>query len=145
MGCRTEPATVHVAHVLRKLHFFQFFNFCYNLHDLPQEKNYTPLPQKKIQFFFIIHTTYRKKKLHAFTAKKNYTHLPQKKITRLDNFFVHDLHFSRSIIITVQQTVMAGAPNRSDSTQIVLGRFCCRKVWRTVDMGRWGSKWSGQA
>ena len=62
MGCRTEPAAVHIAHVLQRLHFFQFFNFFYNLHDLPQ---------KKIQFFFIIHTTYQKK-LHAFTAKKNY-------------------------------------------------------------------------
>ena len=37
------------------------------------------------QFFFIICTTYCKKKLPAFTAKKN---------TRLDDFFVHDLHFS---------------------------------------------------
>ena len=35
--------------------------------------------------FFMIHTTYSKKKLHAFTTKK---------ITRLDGFFVHDLHFS---------------------------------------------------
>ena len=27
MGCHTEPAAVPVAHVLQKLHFFQFFNF----------------------------------------------------------------------------------------------------------------------
>ena len=27
MGCRTEPAAVHIAHVLQRLHFFQFFNF----------------------------------------------------------------------------------------------------------------------
>ena len=88
MGCRTEPAAVHIAHVLQRLHFLQFFNFLHNLHDLPQKKNYTPLPQKYTNsFFFIIHTTYRK--------KKNYTHLPQKKITRLDDFFVHDLHFSQ--------------------------------------------------
>ena len=71
MGCRTEAAAVHIAHVLQRLHFFQFFNFFYNLHDLPQKKNYTLLPQKK--------------KLHAFCKKK---------ITRLDGFFVHDLHFS---------------------------------------------------
>ena len=49
MGCRTEPAAVHIAHVLQKLHFFQFFNFFYNLHDLLQ-----------------------KKKLDAFTAKKKH-------------------------------------------------------------------------
>ena len=35
--------------------------------------------------FFIIYTIYRKKKLHAFTAKK---------ITRLDDLFLHVLHFS---------------------------------------------------
>ena len=27
MGCHTDPATVHIAHVLQRLHFFQFFNF----------------------------------------------------------------------------------------------------------------------
>ena len=49
MGYRMEPAAVHIAHVLEKLHFFQFFNF------------------------FIIDTAYRKKRrLHAFAAKKNY-------------------------------------------------------------------------
>ena len=77
MGCRTEPAAVHIAHVLQRLDFFQFFNFFYNLHDLQQKKKiYTTYSKKKkIQFFFIIHTTYsKKKKLHAFTAKKkNYT------------------------------------------------------------------------
>ena len=51
----------YIAHVLPKLHFFQFFNF-----------------------FLIIYTTYRKKKLHALTAKKdskffyNSHDLPQK-------------------------------------------------------------------
>ena len=45
MGCRTKPATVHIAHVLQKLHFFQFFNFFCDLHNLPQ------------------------KEIHAFTAK----------------------------------------------------------------------------
>ena len=68
MGCCTEPAAVHIAHVLQRLHFFQFFIFFYNSHDLPQ--------------------------------KKNYTHLPQKQITRLDNFFVHDLHFSQRLYPT---------------------------------------------
>ena len=84
MGCHTEPAAVHIAHVVQRLHFFQFFNFFYNLHDLPQIKITRPYRKKKF-IFFIIYTTYRKKKLHAFTAKK---------ITRLDDFFVHDLHFS---------------------------------------------------
>ena len=27
MGCHTEPGAVHLAHVLQRLHFFQFFNF----------------------------------------------------------------------------------------------------------------------
>ena len=60
--------------------------------------------------FFIIYTSYSKKKLHDLPQKlknsiffynshdlqqkKNYTHLQQKKITRLYGFFVHDLHFS---------------------------------------------------
>ena len=35
--------------------------------------------------FFIIYTTYRKKKLHAFTAKKTFHDL---------TFFLHVLHFS---------------------------------------------------
>ena len=88
MGCHTEPAAVHIAHVLQRLHFFQFFNF------------------------FIIYTTYRKKKLHTLTAKKNnsilfynlhdlpqkknYTHLPQKKITRF--FFRTRLTFFTYIL-----------------------------------------------
>ena len=67
MGCRTEPAAVHVAHVLQRLHFFQFF------------------------IFFIIYTTYRKKKLHALTAKikkinffyNSHDLPPKKKITRI--------------------------------------------------------------
>ena len=72
MGCCTEPAAVHIAHVLQRLHFFQFFNFFYNLHDLPQIKNYTTYRKnKKIQFFSIIHATYSK--------KKKYTHLQQKR------------------------------------------------------------------
>ena len=80
MGCRTEPAAVHIAHVLQRLHFFQFFNFFYILHDVPQKKKIThPYRKKKNSIFFIIHRTYRK--------KKNYTHLPQKKITQLDDFF----------------------------------------------------------
>ena len=54
------------------LSIFQFFLF--NLHDLPQKKIARPYRKnKKIHFFNIIHTTYHKKKLHAFTAKKNYT------------------------------------------------------------------------
>ena len=66
MGCHTEPAAV--AHVLQRLHFFQFFNF------------------------FIIYTTYRKKKkiTRPYRKKKNNSiflynlhDLPQKKITRI--------------------------------------------------------------
>ena len=51
MGCCTEPADVHIAHVLQKLHAFQFFNLFYNLQDLPQRKNYS------IGHFFL-YTTY---------------------------------------------------------------------------------------
>ena len=77
MGCRTEPAIVHIAYVLQKLHFFQFFHFFDNLHDFPQN-NYTCV-QKKIQFFFIICTIYH---------EKNYTHLPSTKLHDL-TIFVH--------------------------------------------------------
>ena len=38
MGCRMEPAVVHIAHLLQKLHFFQFLNFLDHLHDLPQKQ-----------------------------------------------------------------------------------------------------------
>ena len=60
MGCRAEPAAVHIAHVLEKLHFFQFSNFFLIIYTTYRKKNYTHLPQKKIQLFFIIYTTYRK-------------------------------------------------------------------------------------
>ena len=69
--------------------FSFFFKICTTYRKrkitLPYRKN------KKIQFFFVIHTTY---------SKKKYTHLQQKKITRLDGFFVHDLHFSLYSIAT---------------------------------------------
>ena len=66
MGCHTEPAIVHSAHALQKLHFFQIFNFFVaNLHDLPQNKmickNKNTHLQKKSIFLNIIYTTYRKK------------------------------------------------------------------------------------
>ena len=72
MGCRTEPAAVHIAHVLQRLHFFQFFNLFNNLHELPQKKITRPYRKnEKFTFCFIIQTTYR---------KKNDMHLPQKKL-----------------------------------------------------------------
>ena len=73
MGCCTEPAFVHVAHVMQKLHFFQFFNFFLNLRKLPQKKDYMHSPQKKFQLLFVIYRlyattknymTYSTKKLH---------------------------------------------------------------------------------
>ena len=67
MGCHTEPAAVHIAHVLEKLHFFQYFNFWYNLHDLPQKKITRICCKKKMQFFYNLHDL----------PQKNYTHLPQ--------------------------------------------------------------------
>ena len=63
MGCGTEPAAVHIAHVLQKLHFFQFFIFFDNVHDLPQKKLHA-LTAKKKSLFFMIHTNYRQKKFH---------------------------------------------------------------------------------
>ena len=58
MGSRTEPAAVHIAHVLQRLHFFQFFNFFNNLHDFPQKK-ITRIYRKKITrlagFFVHLH------------------------------------------------------------------------------------------
>ena len=63
MGCRTEPAAVHIAHVLQRLHFFKFFNFFFII--------YAPLPQKKSIFFY---------KTHDLPQTKS-THLPQKKST----------------------------------------------------------------
>ena len=71
MGCRTEPATVHIAHVLQRLHFFQFFNFFLIIYTTYRKKQLHALTAKKINFF-LIHTIYGKKKLHALTAK-NYT------------------------------------------------------------------------
>ena len=70
MGCRTEPAAVHIAHVLQRLDFFQIFNFFYNLHDLQQKKKLHDLPQKLKNsiFFHKSHDLQQKKKLHAFTA-----------------------------------------------------------------------------
>ena len=49
MGCRTEPAFVHIGLGMQKLHFFQFFNFFLYLTRFTAKKNYA---------------TYRKKKLH---------------------------------------------------------------------------------
>ena len=57
MGCHTELAAVHIAHVLQRLHFFQFFNSFYNLHDLPPKKITRPYRKIKIQFFLLIHMT----------------------------------------------------------------------------------------
>ena len=88
MGCSTEAAIVHIAHVLQKLHFFQFsIFFTNNLHALPQKK-ITRIYCKKKQTIFL--------NLHDLLQQKNDTNLPPKKITRLDDFFVHELHFSLS-------------------------------------------------
>ena len=70
MGCRTEPAAVHIAHVLQRLHFFQCFNFFLIIYTTYHKKKLHALTAKKIQFFFIIHTTYRKKKITRIYRKK---------------------------------------------------------------------------
>ena len=76
-GAITEPAAVHIAHVLQRSDFFQFFNFFListtyskkKLHDLPQRLknsiffyNSHDLQQKKIT------RIYSKKKLHDYTV-----------------------------------------------------------------------------
>ena len=48
MGCHTEPAFAHSAHVMQHLHFFQFFNL-----------------------LIIISATYRQKKITRIHCKKN--------------------------------------------------------------------------
>ena len=81
MGCRTEPAAIHIAHVLQRLHFFQFFNF-----------------------FFIIHTTYCKKNYTHLPQKKNYTHLPQKKLHDQTIFLYSTYIFHGDLGVTVHYT-----------------------------------------
>ena len=50
------------------------FSIFFIIYTTYRKKKLHALTAKKIfQFFFIIYTTYRKKKLHVFTAKKNYT------------------------------------------------------------------------
>ena len=85
MGCRTESAAVHIAHVLQKLHFFQFFNFFGIIYTTYCKKKITRVDRKKKSILFYNLYDLPQKKLQAFTAKK---------ITRLDDFFVHELHFS---------------------------------------------------
>ena len=62
MGCRTEPATIHIVHVLQKLHSFNFSIF-FTIYTIYRKRNE--------QFLFIIYTTYRK--------KRNYTTYRQEK------------------------------------------------------------------
>ena len=64
MGCRAEPAVVHIAHVLQKVAFLSIFHFFYNLHDLTQKKFTRPYRKKKINFFY---------NSHDLPQKKNYT------------------------------------------------------------------------
>ena len=101
MGCHTEPAAVQIAHALQRLHFFQFFNFfftiyttyrknkkitrpcrkkkliqffLYNLHDLPQKKNYTHLPQKtttRRDNFFVHNLHFSQKRVTMWFPKNN--------------------------------------------------------------------------
>ena len=71
MGCRKEPAAVHIAHVLQRLHLFQFVNFFYNLHDLPQKKITRPYRNKKNSiFFYNSHDLPQKKSTRIYGKKK---------------------------------------------------------------------------
>ena len=78
MGSRTELAMVHIVYVLQKLHFFPYSNFFLQLHYLLRKgKLHAP------SFFLIGRICFHN--LHS---------LPQKKVTRLHDFFAHELHFS---------------------------------------------------
>ena len=57
-----------------------------------KKKQLHALTAKRKFNFFILLTQFTAKKLDAFTAKN---------IAQLDDFFVHDLHFSRCIVIRV--------------------------------------------
>ena len=70
MGCRMEPAIVHGAHVLQKLHFFLRFSIFFIIYTTYRKKNHTHLPQKENQFCDKLTRLGAKKKLHAFAAKK---------------------------------------------------------------------------
>ena len=77
MGCRTGPAAVHIAHVLQRLDFFQFFNFFFNnSHDLPQKKKLHDLPQKLKNsiFFYNSHDLQQKKKITRIYSIKKKLH-----------------------------------------------------------------------
>ena len=58
VGCLMEPAVVHIARVLQKLHFFQFFNLFTILHDLPQKKNTRIYRQKNTRLDDFLYTSY---------------------------------------------------------------------------------------
>ena len=83
MGCCMEPAAVHMAHVVRRLHFFQFFNF-FIIYTTCLKKITHPYRKIKFHIFLIIHTTYHKKNTCIY-RKKKYT---------AGRFFLHDLCFS---------------------------------------------------
>ena len=57
---------------IAKVALLSIFQFFFNLHILPQKQITRIYRKKNFKFFFLIYTTYRQKKLHAFTAKKNY-------------------------------------------------------------------------
>ena len=71
MGCRTEPAAVHIAHVLQRLHFFQLFNLFYDLHELPRKKITRIYRNKKFNVFFYNLHDLPKKKITHIHCKKN--------------------------------------------------------------------------
>ena len=115
MGCRMEPV---VAHVLQKLHFFQFFNFFLQFARFTAKKICTCLPQKKFNFLCINYTSYCKKKLRIY----------RKKITQPDDFFVHELHFSPLILGgRVPQTPLTPPPSYKQSLPgKCMGVPCCQ-------------------
>ena len=103
------------------------FSIFFMIYTKYRKKNYTPLPQKKIQFFFY--------NLHDLPQKKNYTYLPQKKITRLDDFFVHDLHF----IHLCQVHSFRISPSdflcgKCGARNIQSGRCCMRRMSMTATL-----------
>ena len=86
MGCRTEPAAVHIAHVLQSCISFNFTFFFNNLHNLPQKKLHSLTAKKRSNLFL------------RLAAKIKITRIyRKKKITRLDDFFCTRVTFFTAV------------------------------------------------
>ena len=97
--------------------FFQFFNFFYNLHDLPQEKITRPYRKKNNSIFFY--------SFHNLTQKK-VTHLLKKKLHDYTIFAygIYIFHHSATLDVSLVQPVAHACPN--------MDRFASGWTQRTI-------------